>query len=203
MSDHEPVGISQYQAASEALPAPGPRILARAYAASAATTAGLLLRHRLRLPSEHVGLHLRFADGESTSRVYRETVKVGGEPTEPTLLVVSFRLRLLGRNRFLHALFRAESILNTPLFAGFAGFRSKLWITDLRTGLYRGVYQWDDPVTARGYAAAITALLRLLSEPGTVRAHIDAGVRRDEYLRDPGRLPAGPRDGWWVLRCAS
>ncbi len=32
--------------------------------------------------------------------------------------------------------------MHTPLFAGFPGFRSKLWIDDVETGVYRGVYEW-------------------------------------------------------------
>jgi hypothetical protein len=42
----------------------------------------------------------------------------------PRVLVVEFRLRAVrGRG---HAVFRRESLLNTPLFAGFPGFCSKL-----------------------------------------------------------------------------
>jgi hypothetical protein len=32
-------------------------------------------------------------------------------------------------------LFRRECVLHTPLFAGFPGFRSKLWIDDTETGV--------------------------------------------------------------------
>ena len=59
----------------------------------------------------------------------------------PVVLVVAFRLRWVrGRG---HALFRVESVLNTPLFVGFPGFVSKLWLANDENGVYRGFYEWD------------------------------------------------------------
>ncbi len=174
----------------------------RPFVRSATTTMALLARHLLWLPKEYVGRELRFAD-RTTSRVYRETVRVGMSTTDPALLVVRFRLRVIGTNRRLHALFRVESILNTPLFAGFPGFRSKLWATDLRTGYYRGVYEWDGAELARSYATTLCGLLRVLSVPGSVSFHVVPGVRRDEFLRDPAVVPAvSEPDRWWALDSA-
>ena len=102
---------------------------------------GLVARMQLRSPKEYVGTHLHFRDG-TTSLVFRETVRRA--PTlEPALLVIQFRLAVLGSNRWAHAAFRRECVLHTPLFAGFPGFRSKLWADDVATGIYRGVYEWD------------------------------------------------------------
>lgn len=174
----------------------------RAFLSSAVVTAGLLARRQLRLPTRHVNRQLAFADA-TTSRVYRETVRRGAPTTRPTLLVVQFELRLVGHSRLLHVLFRAESILNTPLFAGFPGFRSKLWATDERTGVYRGVYEWDGTERARTYATTLTALLRLLSVKDSVRFHIEPGIRRDDFLRDPGvvgEIGLAPAQRWWQLR---
>ena len=174
----------------------------RAFALCALNSVMLLARRRLRLPKRNVGHELAFADG-TTSRIYRETVLTGASTPSPVLLVVQFRLRLIGHSWLLHALFRAESLLNTPLFAGFPGFRSKLWITDERTGVYRGVYEWDGAKRAVGYATAITALLRLLSVSGSVDAHLTPGVRRDEFLLAPQVAgdPAGAStELWWQLR---
>jgi hypothetical protein len=169
----------------------------RAYAASAVATAGLLWRRELVHPRTHVGRPLLFADG-TRSVVYRETVRVGQATSEPTLLVVRFRLRLLGRNPLLHAAFRVESMANTPLFAGFAGFRSKLWCTDLATGFYRGVYQWNNGVLARNYAQTLCPLLAALSDPGTVSYHVEPATWRDEFLRRPPTPVAdSATDGWW------
>ena len=175
--------------------------LLRAYLSCVLSTAVLLARHQLRLPRRNVGRTLTFAD-QSTSRVYRETVRHGAPTTQPTLLVVRFQLRLVGRSRLMHALFRAESILNTVLFAGFPGFRSKLWATDEQTGVYRGVYEWDGAEQASDYATAITALLRRLSVRGSVHSHLVPGVRRDDFLRDPGIVgPASAESTqlWWQL----
>lgn len=113
---------------------------------------------------------------------------------EPAVLLVQFRLRLLGRHRLLHELFRAESIANTPLFAGFPGFRSKLWLCDDASGLYRGIYEWEGAERATFYAETLSKLLRLVSVPGTVRYHVVAGIRRDDFLRDPRAIAPATSD---------
>ena len=105
-------------------------------------TARLLRQRRIHLPTGHVGARLHFSDGTS-GRVYRETVIDQGATACPCVLVVAFRLRAVrGRG---HALFRWESLLNTPLFVGFPGFVSKLWLAADERGRYRGVYEWDGP----------------------------------------------------------
>ena len=68
---------------------------------------------------------LHLADGTSAP-VYRETVADRGATLDPCVLVVEFRLRAV--RGLGHAAFRRESLLNTPLFAGFPGFVSKLWL---------------------------------------------------------------------------
>lgn len=174
----------------------------RRFAGSAGTVVRLLARHRLGWPRAHVGERLAFEDG-TTSRVFRETVLEAPTP-EPVLLVVQFRLRLLGRRRLPHRLFRAESIANTPLFAGFPGFRSKLWLCDDDTGIYRGIYEWDGADRATVYARTLSMLLRLVSEPGTVRYRVVPGTRRDGYTARPGSVTRGlasdPADTWGRLR---
>src|SRR5262245_15688467 len=99
----------------------------RALAGCIVSTARLLWRGRIHLPAERVGRRLRFADGTS-ARVYRETVVRRGAAEDPCVLVVEFRLRAVrGRG---HPAFRRESLLNTPLFVGFPGFVSKLWLAN-------------------------------------------------------------------------
>lgn len=173
-----------------------------AFAASALTTGALLLRRQLKLPGAHVGARLLFEDG-TASRVYRETLLTGEPCEEPALLVVRFKLKWIERNPILHALFRAESMLNTPLFAGFDGFRSKLWCTDESTGVYRGVYQWDGAHRARNYADTLLKLLALVSVPGSLAYHVVPGTVRDVFLADPKGVagPANdPSDAWWRLK---
>jgi hypothetical protein len=170
------------------------REAARATASCAASTARLLRLHRLHLPAGRVGMRLRFADGTS-ARVFRETVADRGTTQDPCVLLVEFRLRAVrGRG---HAAFRRESLLNTPLFAGFPGFVSKLWLADDDRGRYRGLYEWDDPELAENYARALWRVLALVSVPGSIHYVVLPGLRRDALLDKP-ELLAGPGD-WWRL----
>ena len=168
----------------------------RALAGCAVSTARLLRRHRVRLPAELVGTRLRFADGTS-ARVYRETVVERGATKDPCVLVVEFRLRLV-RGRA-HAAFRSESLLNTPLFVGFPGFASKLWLAHDERGRYRGVYEWDGPQRADHYARALWRVLALVSVPGSIHYMILPGLPRDEFLARPQSLAWAAADGaaWW------
>jgi hypothetical protein len=43
---------------------------------------------------------------------------------------------------------RSSVPLNIPLFGGFPGLVSKLWLADDERGRYRGLYEWDDPLLA-------------------------------------------------------
>ena len=87
-----------------------------------------------------------------------------------------------------HAAFRRESLLNTPLFAGFPGFVSKLWLADDDLGRYRGLYEWDDPLLAENYARTLWRVLALVSVPGSIHYVVLPGLRRDEVLERPRLL---------------
>jgi hypothetical protein len=169
-----------------------------AVAGSLGATAGLLVQRRIHLPRGNVGRQLRFADG-SHATVYRETAVEHGDIADPAVLVVAFRLRAVhGRAR--HRWFRIESILNTPLFAGFPGFVSALWLSHDQHGVYRGIYQWDGADSAEAYARTLARVLSLGSVPGSIRFQVLPGMRRDEFVRDPGafgstRHAIGP--DWW------
>lgn len=154
--------------------------------------------HRLARPAEHVGTMLSFRDG-TTSRVFRETRVVGATTAYPVLLVIRFRLAFLGDLGPLHAGFRRECLIHTPLFAGFRGFRSKLWLGDEDTRMYRGVYQWDGAKDAGAYAARMVGLLAPFSNRGTARSHLVPGLTRSDYLRDPDVTTGGESDRWWRL----
>jgi hypothetical protein len=167
-------------------------------AACVVTTARLLWRHRIHLPSRRVGMQLRFADGTS-ARVFRETVVDRGATVDPSVLVVEFRLRAVrGRG---HAAFRRESLLNTPLFAGCPGFVSKLWLADDERGRYRGLYEWDGPQLAENYARALWRVLAMVSVPGSIQYVVLPGLRRDELLAKPELLDgrAAEPAAWWRL----
>ena len=64
--------------------------------------------------------------------------------------------------------FEHLSPVNTPLFAGWEGYRVKLWMVEPRTVNYAGLYSWTTRAEAERYGDYITALLRPLSVAGTV-----------------------------------
>lgn len=164
------------------------------------TTASYLARGRLHLPRGHVGTALRFADG-SKSEVFRETTLSRPPTADPCVLVVEFRLRAVtGRG---HRAFRGASLLSTPLFAGFPGFFSKLWLGPDQRGVYRGLYEWDGPALAEHYARTVHHLLAVVCVPGSVQHHLLPGVRRDALLAaperfvDPARRSTDEASAWW------
>lgn len=154
-------------------------------------------RGRVHLRHEQVGRRIRFSNGTS-ARVYRETVVDGRETREPCLLLVRFRLRLV--RGWGHTLFRWESLLNTPLFVGFPGLRSKLWLGNDQEDVYRGFYEWDSPCLAEHYARSLWRVLALVSVPGSIHYVVLPDLRREEVLEDPGlleRLAPGDAAAWW------
>lgn len=170
----------------------------RALAGCFAGTTRLLWQRRMHLPRGRVGARLAFADGTS-ARVYRETIVDRGPTLDPCVLIVEFRLRAVrGRG---HAAFRLESMLNTPLFAGFPGFVSKLWLADDELGRYRGVYEWDGWPLAENYARALWRVLALVSVRGSIHYVVLPGLRRDGLLDQPDMLPGTAADApaWWRL----
>ena len=166
----------------------------RALTGCFASTARLLWQRRIHLPAGRVGMRLGFADGTS-ARVFRETVVDRGTTLDPCVLVVEFRLRAVrGRG---HAVFRRESLLNTPLFAGFPGLVSKLWLADDERGRYRGLYEWDGPRLAENYARALWRVLALVSVRGSIHYVVLPRLCRDELLARPRVLADGA--AWWRL----
>jgi len=168
------------------------------YGACAREWVRMSSQHRLARPADHLGMALSFRDG-TTSRVFRETVVVDAASADPVLLVIAFRLAFLDDVELLHAGFRHECLIHTPLFAGFPGFRTKLWLGDDGTRIYRGVYQWEGGTEAAAYARRMVGLLAPFSNRGTARYHVVPGLTRAEYLRDPDATTGRESDAWWRL----
>lgn len=102
---------------------------------------------------------------------------------DPVVLAVWFHLKWLpARARVRQWLFERLSMINTLLFAGFAGFRVKLWMVDHQTSDYAGLYLWNGRSEAEIYGRYITALLRPLSRPGSVGFDILDGQTLDVYF---------------------
>ncbi|HEU5484824.1 MAG TPA: hypothetical protein VFU98_07955 [Microlunatus sp.] len=88
-------------------------------------------------------------------------------------------------------------MLNTPLFVGFPGFVSKLWLTADQRGVYRGIYQWDGPQLAEHYARALWRVLELVSVRGSICYRVLPGADRDAMLDHPEGIVGDPLAGWW------
>jgi hypothetical protein len=154
-------------------------VAAAALARCVVVSARLTAQRRIHHPRDAVGTRLRFPWG-TTSWVYRETVVQRPPAEDPCVLVVEFRLRAVrGRG---HALFRAESWLNGPLFAGFPGLLTKWWVAADQHGVYRGIYEYDGPERADAYARALWWVLAVVSARGTVRHVVVPGARRADVL---------------------
>lgn len=176
-----------------------PRAAARAVGRCVVTSLLMIGRRQVSQPGAQVGRPVHFADG-TTARVFRETT-VSRTPAEPCVLLVSFRLRGVASARA-HALFRAESVLNTPLFVGFPGFVSKLWLAADDHDAYRGLYEWDGASAAEHYARCLWRVLELVSVAGSIDYRVIPGRRRDEVLEDPALLERYAPDeagAWWRL----
>ncbi|QGW23383.1 MULTISPECIES: hypothetical protein [unclassified Dietzia] len=173
------------------------RFAAPRVAGSVLTTVRMLLARRLHHPRDNVGRVIRFDDG-SSARVYRETRVEDGRATDPAVVVVGFVLRgVRGRG---HLLFRLESWLNIPLFVGFPGFTSKLWLGHDGLGRYRGLYEWDGAERAITYVESLAWLLDMVCVPGTVMAQVIPSTHRDDVLARRGE-PSVDMDGerrWWL-----
>jgi hypothetical protein len=113
------------------------------------------------------------------------------------VLVVAFRPRAV--RGWGHALFRWESLFNTPLFVGFPGLVSKLWLAADEHGVYRGLYEWDGAASAKFYARALWRVLALVSVRGSIHYRVVPGLRREELLArsDLHAEPTAEARGWW------
>jgi hypothetical protein len=159
-------------------------------------SAGMLVRQEVHFPRAEVGRRIGFAD-RTTARVYRDT-RLGRAVADPCFLAVTFRLRAVRGQG--HAWFRAESWLNTPLFVGFPGFASKLWLAHDEHRRYRGLYEWDGADRAESYARSLWHVLALVSEPSSIDYRIVPGLRRADILADTRVLDSWFPDeegAWW------
>ena len=140
---------------------------------------GYILLRRDRL-GETYNIH---HSGHSIYTVFRETESRDGTTDPSTVLVVGFRLRFLGSNSLLHWLFQRICIISTPIWSGFRGFRTKLWMVDYGSKNYLGIYEWAGEQNALSYAEWLVNILRRLSTERSVWYEIYRNKELDEYLR--------------------
>jgi len=139
------------------------RHVAGAMALCMVRTVVLMGRGRLHLDRSGRGSVVELEDGRRFV-VFRDTscdVEWGDEEVG---LLVWFHLHGTSPTSHRRAwLFERESILNTLLYAGFVGYRRKLWMVDRSTGDYAGLYRWCGRAAAEEYGRYITTVLGPLS----------------------------------------
>ncbi len=160
-------------------------VTARSACRCAVRVVGLVVRGRLHLRHDLDDAEVPLPDGRRFV-VFRETTCDRGEVRGTVTLAVWFHLRFVpAGGRIRRFVFERESILNTLLYAGFDGYRVKLWMVDPVTSDYAGLYAWRGVDEAERYAAYITSVLRPLSTPGSVGYEI-LPEELDRYLADAG-----------------
>ncbi len=128
------------------------------------------LKGELRQPQDFVGRTFTNPDGQRFV-IFKQTILTpAGRPDEPAEAIfrVRFRVERLYKNwaGWLMA-------LKSPMFVGFPGFRSKLWMVDEAACDYQGVYEWTSLADARAYATSESmALMKQLAIPGGVSYEI-------------------------------
>jgi hypothetical protein len=135
--------------------------------------AQLLARRELHLHRGRVGATVEVDDGRRFV-VYRESSSSAPDDHELLALAMWFRLRWVPPGARARAfLFERESILNTVLYAGFDGYRTKLWTVNHETNDYAGFYTWHGREQAERYTRYAMKMLRQLAVPGSLGCHVD------------------------------
>jgi len=120
-------------------------------------------------------------DDRGKYMIFRETVGMVGQAESRVVLVVGFRLRVIGSNPLLHRLFQRVCILTTPFWSGFRGFHVKLWMVG-QSRDYLGIYEWVGQANAQAYLDTLIPVLRALSTSGSVWHELHADLNLDVYL---------------------
>jgi hypothetical protein len=141
----------------------------------------LLLRSQLHLRSNRVGDRVSLPDGR-TFTVFRESTRDGDQTPEVTL-AVWFHLRSIPSSGHVRRfLFERLCLANTLLFAGFDGYRVKLWMVDPGSADYAGLYAWRSADEAEVYARYIVGVLSPISTRGSVGSVILPSTTLEHYL---------------------
>ena len=115
--------------------------------------------------------------------IFRETVNRRVRGDVPIVLVIGFRLKLIGSKPLWHWLFQRVCILTTPFWCGLKGFKIKLWMVDRKTKNYMGIYEWLGEENARAYIDFLIPILRFFSIPSTIWQKTHSNTTVDDSLR--------------------
>ncbi len=158
-------------------------------------TVELLLNRRLHLRRSRIGTSATLPDGR-TFIVFRESISDGDSRSEQVTLAVWFHLRgIPSGSRVRRFLFERLCLVNTMLFAGFAGYFVKLWMVNPDTADYAGLYSWRSVEEADVYARYIVSVLTPVSLRGSVGYQILPNIELDDLL-SPQSSPLSPDRGW-------
>lgn len=143
--------------------------------------------------SGRIGTEYRIDRG-GTYRIFRETRSQDGTVAPCSVLVVGFRLRVIGSNPAMHWLFQRVCLMTTPFWSGFRGFRVKLWMVDPETKNYLGIYEWAGDANALNYVETLVRVLRPISTRNSVWYELYPEQELDSYLlpRKARGLKASP-----------
>ncbi len=114
--------------------------------------------------------------------VFRETKRLHRDVTEPTVLVIGFRLKLIDSNVFMHWLFQRICILTTPFWSGLSGLKTKLWMVDPNAKNYLGIYEWQGRKNAQQYIGFLIPILRIFSINHTIWHKYYYKTRLENFL---------------------
>jgi hypothetical protein len=131
----------------------------------------LTLLGSLHTPKSHLWEKYIASDKKIYS-VFLETTSDEEYYEKEVTLIVGFRLFIMGSNSFFHAIFQKLCILDTPVWVGFRGFKKKLWMVDLDSKNYLGIYRYQGIKNAQKYRDYIVAVLKPVSVKGSVWSEI-------------------------------
>jgi hypothetical protein len=147
----------------------------------------LLFHKKLHLRRERIGAVATLPDGRAFT-VFRESIRDDAGPSRTTL-AVWFHLRgIPAGSRVRRFLFERLCLANTLLFAGFDGYRVKLWMVDPKTADYAGLYQWRSDEEAEDYGRYIVGILSPLSTRGSVGYQVLPRAAFEDSLTSHGSL---------------
>jgi hypothetical protein len=139
-----------------------------------------------------VGASVTLPDGRQFE-VFRESKRDGVPGPEQVTLVVWFRLRAIPAGaRVRRYLFERLCLVNTLLFAGFDGYRMKLWMVNADTSDYAGLYSWRSADEAETYARYIVGVLSAFSQRGSLGYQVLPGPALEACFGD-----AAPPSSCW------
>ncbi len=127
----------------------------------------LIVSWSLHTNKQHLGNRYTVSDGK-TYAVFRETVSDKEYGENECTLVIGFRLKLIRGSRLMHWLFQCLCVLDTPIWVGFQGFKTKFWMVEPNTKDYLGIYRYQGKGNAKKYAEYICAVLRPVSTDHSV-----------------------------------